>query len=143
MYELESVSILLGEKEFAGYKNTEINQYYFAERVAQFGVLDFGYIEAGQSKKISLAANNISSPILVDSIVVTAPGTTGDEVEFKIYRNGQPIAHQKFSNIEMPLNHPSLILTPDLEIEVIPKYDSAVFIYVKPVDILFRATPTV
>ncbi len=140
MYELETVSILLGDKEFTGYKNTETNQYYFAERVAQFGVLDFGYVQAGQSQKIRLA-DFISSPILVDSIVVTSPGTTGDEVQFKIYRNGQQIAHQKFSNNDMPFNHPSLILTPDLEVEVIPKYSSAVFIYCKPVNIIFRATP--
>ncbi len=141
MYELENVSILLGDKEFVGYKNTETDRHYFAERVAQFGILDFGYIQAGQSKKIRLE-NFISSPVLIDSIIVTAPGTTGDEVKFNIYRNGQQIAYQRFSNNDMPFNHPSLILTPDLEVEVIPKYSSAVFIYCKPVDILFRATPT-
>ena len=141
MYKLENVSILLGDKEFTGYKNIETNQHYFGERIAQFGILDFGYINGGQSKKIRLA-DFISSPILVDSIVVTAPGTTGDEVKFSIYRQGQQIAHQRFSNNDMPLDHPSLILTPDLEVEVIPKYNSAVFIYCKPVDIIFRATPT-
>ncbi len=141
MYELIKVPILLGDKEFLGYRNIETNQHYFAERVAQFGILDFGYIQAGQSKKIRLE-NFISSPVLIDSIIVTAPGTTGDEVKFNIYRNGQQIAYQRFSNNDMPFNHPSLILTPDLEVEVIPKYSSAVFIYCKPVDILFRATPT-
>ncbi len=140
MYQLETVSILLGDKEFVGYKNIETDRYYFAERVAQFGVLDFGYIQAGQSKKIQLSSF-ISSPILVDSIVATNPKTTGDEVQFKIYRQGQQIGHQKFSNNDMPFNHPSLILTPDLEVEVKPKYSSAVFIYCKPVDIIFRATP--
>ena len=140
MYQLENVSILLGDREFTGYKNTETNQHYFAERVAQFNVLDFGYINGGQSKKIRLE-NFISSPVLIDSIIVTAPGTTGDEVKFNIYRNGQQIAYQRFSNNDMPFAHPSLILTPDLEVEVIPKYSSAVFIYCKPVDIIFRATP--
>ena len=140
MYELETVSILLGDREFVGYRNIETNQHYLAERVAQFGVLDFGYVQAGQSKKIRLS-DFISSPILVDSIVATNPKTTGDEIQFKIYRQGQQIAHQKFSNNDMPFNHPSLILTPDLEVEVIPKYNSAVFIYCKPVDIIFRATP--
>ncbi len=142
MYQLEKVPILLGELDFEGYKNTETNKHYFAERVAQVGILDFGYIEANQTKKISLSANNIVAPVLVDSIVVTAPGTTGDEVELKVYRNGQQIAFQRFSNGQMPMDHPTLILTPDLEVEVIPKYNSAVFIYVKPVNILFRATPS-
>ena len=142
MFGLEKLSVLLGNASFTAFKNTLTNEYLFAERVKQLGVLDFGFVQANQTSRISLAANQITSLVCVESIIVTAPGTTGDEVTVKVFRNGQQIAYQRFSNNDMPLKHPPLVLTPDLEVEVQPKYDSAVFIYVSPVDLIFRATPS-
>lgn len=141
MWNLESISIPLGSKNFQGFRDPNQDLYYSAERVALYGILDFGFVNRNDTQRISLADNNITTSILLDSIIVTAPGTTGDELQVRLYRDGQQIAKQKFTNNQMPLDHPFTVITPDVEVEVEPRYDSNVYMYFRPVHIIFRAVP--
>lgn len=141
MWNLTPTNIALGDKNFEGFIDNN-GKHYFAERIPIYGILDFGFVQSNTNKLISLAANNITSPIILESIIATAPGQAGDQVEVHLYRNGQPLAFQIFGNDEIPLDHPCTVLTPDIEVEVKPKYDCTIFMYFKPVHLLFRAIPT-
>lgn len=142
MWNLEKISVNLGENEFLAFKDTNTNQHYFGERIPVYGILDFGFLQASATATISLANNGITVPVILDSLAVTAPGTTGDEVTVDLIRDRAIIATQVFKNDEMPFSHPTIVLTPDLTVRVQPRYDCAVYMYVKPVHILFRATPS-
>lgn len=141
MWNLEQTVATLNNQEFLAFKDVDTNLHYFGERVPVYGILDFGFINADNTETINLANNGITVSVILDSICVTAPGTTGDEVAVDLIRDRSVIATQVFKNNQMPFDHPTIILTPDLTIRVKPKYDCAVYMYVKPVHVLFRAVP--
>lgn len=141
MWSLNEASIALGNLNFEGFIDGN-NNYYFAERTLTYGILDFGVVGANQTRKISLTVNNITAPVIVESIVANVPGSVNDEVKVTLFRGAEQIAYQLFNKEEMPYKHPPLILTPDLSVEVQPTKEASIFIYVRPVHILFRAIPS-
>ena len=148
-YQLDLTSQLYGNREFLAHnlKGATANddRYLFAERVPTFGVLDFGFLTANSTAQINLAANGITSPVLLRSVIALSTNTTNDEVEFNFYHNDGTnlilMGQQKYTSDEMPVELPPTILQPSLVVEVIPRYDSWVWAYVQPVHLAFTATP--
>ncbi len=142
---LQPIALPYGNTDFQAYLNTANNQAYFADRIAEYGVLEFGALAANQTKKLDLGAKGLTSPIILRSLYVFSSSTTNDEIkEFVIYRknangNLSRFATQRFSNNEMPYQFPNGgILFPFNVIEVKPRYNTEnILAYVQPVNILF------
>jgi len=142
---LQPIPLLYGDTNFQAYLNSATDRAYFADRVAEYGILEFGAINANQTKRLDLGAKGLTSPIILRSLYAFSSVTTNDEIrEFIIYRkdaNGNltQFATQFFSNNEMPYQFPNGgILFPFNVIEVKPRYDTEnILAYVQPVNILF------
>ena len=148
VYGLQPISLSYGDTDFQAYLNTVTLQGYFAGRVPEYGILEFGSIAANQSKRLDLGANNLTSPIILRSLYVFTSSTTGDEIkEFIIYQKDENgnltrIAKQRFNNKEIPYQFPDgAILFPFNVIEVTPKYKTDnIIAYVQPVNVLFSVS---
>lgn len=126
IYQLEDTSEIFGNNEYQAIKNTITNKAYFAERIPEIGILNFGEISGNRSKTINLAQKGINSPIMITSAYVFAPQTTNDEIRMFVYQNinGNSIrvAQQRFTNGEMPKAFPyGGVLFPFNSIEVTPR----------------------
>ena len=143
---LEKASVVLDGVDFAASKETNSNEHYFDARVDVKGILNFGYISKGEELRIDLEANNITAPIIIDSIVALAKDSTADEIVFNLYQKVNDelvkVGKQRFSNGQMPVDFPDGIITPDMVLGVTPtKTDATIVVYVKPVKVLFEAFP--
>ncbi|MGD1920403.1 MAG: hypothetical protein ACFCAD_16890 [Pleurocapsa sp.] len=110
------------------------------------GELAFGLVPKNQETKISLADNNINTPIIIDSIVAMAGNTTRDEIIFTLYKvvNGQDVrvGVRRYSISQMPTDFPVGIIYPDMFVGVYPtRADSTIMVYCKPVIKAFTAVP--
>ncbi len=92
-----------------------------------------------------LAANNVTSSILIRSVYAFSGSTSNDEIWFYIYQKDEAgvstrIAQQRYYNNEMPYSFPfGAVLTPNMVIEVKPKYNvDNLFIYFQPVNVIAR-----
>ena len=147
-FAIETHSVVLDGNDFDAVKNTATGQHYFAERVPVLGILKFGFVTQNIEKKMSLADNFVSSPLIIDSIVAITPDGTSDELKINLYRNignGDVLeGSMRFSNEQVPVEFPDGIIDPNMTIGVIAKRGNAdVTIYVKPVRVLFTAVTTV
>ena len=145
-FELKPTSVVLDGVDFAASVETTQDKYYFDARIDVKGILNYGTVAKDKEVKIDLAANGISAPIIIDSIVALAQNSTADEIIFFLYRKigGREIrvGVQRFSNGEMPVDFPDGIITPDMVLGVMPtSTDATIVVYVKPVKILFEAVP--
>lgn len=143
---LESSYAVLDGNDFSTQKEVNSNKHFFSERTKVVGILNFGYVPKNEERKINLAANGITSPIIIDSLIAFAQTSTQDEIFFYLYSNftGQEIklGTQRYSNSEMPIEYPDGVIFPDMTIGVKPtKADTTVVVYAKPVEILFEAVP--
>ena len=143
---LEDNYVVLDGNEFATQKNTNTEKHYFESRVEVKGILNFGFVDKGEEKVIDLGDSEVTSPIIIDSIVALTDSGTADEVEFNLYTaaNDQRIliGKQRFSNNQMPVEFPDGIIFPDMALGVVPKRSGAqIMVYVKPVKVLFMAYP--
>lgn len=142
IYQLEDTSELFNETEYQTVKNIVTNKTYFAERIAEVGIINFGGISANKRKKLNLGDKGITSPIMITSVYVFSPQTTNDEIRVLIYQRDDrgrefTVAQQRFSNSEMPKSFPyGGVLFPSNSIEVIPRQSvlNCVF-YFRPVRI--------
>ena len=146
-FELVDSPVVLDGNDFDAVKDTETDKHYFLERIKADGILNFGLCFRGIEVQISLADNNINTPIIVDRVVAFTEGMASDEIRFIVYKNVDDtlveLGTQRFSNGQMPLNYPDGIITPDMVLGVKPmKAAATIVVYVKPVKILFEATPT-
>ena len=141
-FDLKSNSVVLDNNDFKALKESESGKHYFADRIPNFGVLNFGYIEALKTREISLAEVGITSPISLVSIYNFASGSVDDQTNFYLKRGTQQIAWLQFKLHEMPFAFPpGAIITPDLTIGVHPKKSSSsVVIYWQPVNIIHSYT---
>ncbi len=145
-FELVDNSVILDGNDFDAVKDSANGKHYFVERIRADGILNFGLVPKGHEVQISLADNNINTPIIVDRVVAFTEGASSDEIRFIVYKNvnGQlvEVGTQRFSNGQMPLNYPDGIITPDMVLGVKPTRSNAnIVVYVKPVKILFEAVP--
>ena len=143
---LEDNYVILDDNEFATQKETTSGRHYFEERIEVKGVLNFGFVQVDQEVRISLADNGIVAPIIIDSIVAFAENAGSNEIYFHLYQNVagrlSRVGVQRFSNAEMPVDFPDGIIYPNMTIGVKPvRADANIVVYVKPVKILFEATP--
>lgn len=143
---LESSYAVLDGNDFSTQKEVNSNKHFFSERTKVVGILNFGYVPKGEERKINLAANGITSPIIIDSIIAFAQNSTNDEIFFYLYSSftGQEIklGTQRYSNNDIPKEYPDGVIFPDMTIGVKPtKQDTTVVVYAKPVEILFEAVP--
>lgn len=146
-FELEDSPVVLDGKEFAAFVETNTGKHYFAERIAVDGILNYGFVRKNEEVLISLADNNINTPLIVDRIVAFAENTTADEIYFTLYesRGGtlHKVATQRFLPSEMPLDYPDGIIMPNHILGVKPSRSNAtILVYVKPVKVLFEAVPS-
>ncbi len=144
--ELIDSPVLLDGNDFDAVKDSANEKHYFIERIRADGILNFGLVPKGTEVQISLADNNIKSPIIIDRVVAFTEGNSSDEIRFIIYRNENgtlvEVGTQRFSNGQMPLNYPDGIITPDMVLGVKPtRSDATIVVYVKPVKVLFEAVP--
>ncbi len=144
--ELVDSPVVLDGNDFDAVKDSANDKHYFIERIRADGILDFGLVPRNTEVQISLADNNINTPIIVDRVVAFTEGTSSDEIRFIVYRNVNgtlvELGTQRFSNGQMPLDYPDGIIYPDLVLGVKPtRSDATIVVYVKPVKILFRAVP--
>ncbi len=145
-FELVDSPVVLDGNDFDAVKDTETDKHYFLERIKADGVLNFGLCFRGIEVQISLADNNINTPLIVDRVVAFTEEMSSDEIHFTVYRNVNgtlvELGTQRFSNGQMPLNYPDGILTPDMVLGVKPtRSDATIIVYVKPVKVLFEAVP--
>ncbi len=146
MFNLQDDYVLLDNKEVAVLQETNSNKFYFAERIAVRGELKFGVVPKNGEVRISLADNNINTPIIIDSIVAFSDESTSDEIVFNLYRSVDGvetlIGTQRYSNTEMPIDFPDGVIYPDMVVGVSPKVDSTIVVYCKPVKVIFQAEPS-
>lgn len=145
---LEDNYVLLDDNEFATQKEVNTNRHYFEERIEVKGILNYGLVPKDTEVRISLADNGVSVPIIIDSIVALSGDSTSDELYFYLYRaeSGKitRVGVQRYSNSQMPVDFPDGIIFPDMVLGVKPvRGDATIVVYVKPVKILFEATPEV
>lgn len=146
-YKLEQDYVLLDGNEFATSKNTETNRHYFDERIANKGILNFGLVRVGEEQIIDLQAEGINSPVIIDSVVAFSSTTEADEIYFNLYfiDDGKLIrsGRQRYSNAQMPVEFPDGIIKPGTLLGVAPRRaDTAIYVYTKPVQIIYEAVPT-
>lgn len=144
--ELKDSSIALDGKEFDALEEINTGKHYFAERIGVDGILNYGLVLKNKEKLISLADNNIKTPLIVDRIVAFSENTTADEIYFTLYESKDETLHklatQRFLPLEMPLNYPDGIIMPNYVLGVRPSRSNAtIIVYVKPVKVLFEAVP--
>lgn len=145
--EFKDSSIVLDDKEFDALEETNTGKHYFTERISIDGILNYGLVQQNEEKLISLADNNINTPLIVDRIVAFAENTTADEIYFNLYelQDGtlHKVATQRFLPLEMPLDYPDGIIMPNHILGVKPSRSNAtIIVYVKPVKVLFEAVPS-
>ena len=145
-FELVDNSVVLDGNDFDAVKDTVTNNHYFIERIRADGILNFGLVPKNTEVQISLADNNIKTPIIIDRVVAFTEGNSSDEIRFIVYRNVNgtlvELGTQRFSNGQMPLDYPDGIIYPDMVLGVKPtRSDANIVVYVKPVKILFEAVP--
>ena len=143
-FELRDTSVVLDGNDFDAVAEVNTGKHYFAERVNVVGILNFGKVSEGKEEQISLADNDINSPIIIDSIIAIPDDNIRDEILFTLYRNTeknlQIIGTHRFFNRDMPLDYPDGIVYPDMILGVKPlRSDAIIIVYVKPVKILFEA----
>ena len=144
--ELVNSPVVLDGNDFDAVKDNESGMHYFSARIRIDGILNFGLVPRNTEVQISLADNNINTPIIVDRVVAFTEGASSDEIRFIVYKNvnGQlvEVGTQRFSNGQMPLDYPDGIIYPDMVLGVKPTRSNAnIVVYVKPVKILFEAVP--
>lgn len=146
-FELKDSSIVLDGKEFAVLEESNTNKHYFAERIGVDGIFNYGLVLQNEEKLISLADNDIKTPLIVDRIVAFAENSIADEIYFTLYESIGGTLHkvgfQRFTTAEMPVNYPDGIILPNHILGVKPiRTDATIIVYLKPVKVLFEAVPT-
>ena len=143
---LERTSVVFDDNDFEAFREVNSSKYYFAERIDIKGKLNFGEVAKEQEVRISLADNNITTPITMEALFAFTSKGTSDEIYLNIYTevgdNITRIGRQRISAGQMPYNIPSGILMPNMTIGVEPtKSDSTIIAYAKPVAVSFEAVP--
>lgn len=143
--QLEEQPILYGETPFKGFKDLDTNQLYFADRIPNRGVLDFGQITSSSRVGLYLAANAINSPVLVKSLHCVSPNNTDDSLTIEVWQGtdytkvANRISLQYYHKTEMPKIYPELILFPDHTVFITAAQDCRVLVYCEPINISFYA----
>lgn len=144
MFQLQPTNQAYQGKNYKLLKDSQ-DSHYLAERIANIGVLDFGTVTASQKKRIDLAAKGMLSPVIILSVYAFSGDTANDEIRFNLYRKDSAgvldkVAYQKYDSNKMPYRFPhGAVLTPDLVIEVEPRYNvDALLIYTQPCNVVFN-----
>ncbi len=141
-YQTEPAIQLYGSNNYLAHKivgaTPEQDRYLFGERMPSFGVINFGYMNAGTTKDFKPIDNGIVSDISLRSIYTFTTAQSNEEVTFKLFSGGQEILEQRISNNEMPYTFPpGAIINPNLTIQVKPRYTTTqLLIYWQPVHVL-------
>lgn len=141
-YELETVSQLYGDAQYLAHKlkgETEADdRYFFGQRIPSFGTIDFGVMQGGSTKSYTPADHGIKSDLMLISVFDFTQNSSGDELTFKLFWQGQELLEQKMSNNEIPYTFPpGAIVNPNITIQVKPRYDSTqILIAWQPVHLL-------
>ena len=141
-YQRESIVQPYGKLEFLAHDisgNIDPRGFNFVgDRVSSYGVINFGYVKGGSSKRIKPIDYGIERDIWLRSIWAFNTSATNDEITMRLYAGRAEFFEQKISNNEMPYTFPpGAILNPNLIFEVQPKYDATqVVLYWQPVHVL-------
>ncbi|MEM8779997.1 MAG: hypothetical protein AAGF26_14220 [Cyanobacteria bacterium P01_G01_bin.49] len=146
MFGLEKSNVVLDDQDFAAFREVNTDDHYHAGRIDVKGMLQYGLVPEDDEVRIDLAANGITTPIMVESIFAITPNGSADEVTFYLYvkQNGNlvKIGQQRVSSGQMPYDIPDGILAPDMVLGIKPtRSDATITVYVKPVAVSFVAVP--
>ena len=145
-FQLEKSNVVIDDQDFAAFKETSSSEHYHAERIAVMGMLQYGLVPKDQEVQIDLEANDIRTPIIVESIFAITPNGSADNVVLALYQKTESglvqIGKQSVSAGQMPYDIPDGILAPDMVLGMKPtRSDATITVYVKPVAITFVAVP--
>lgn len=145
-FALTKTTVTLDDRDFEAFVNEDTNVVYFAERVEVKGILNFGTVAQGTEARISLEDNGITSDMALSELFALTPTGQSDEIYLNLYIKGgssiSRIHKQKISAGQMPYDIPAGVLRPNMIIGVVPSQSNLrVVLYVKPVSVLFEATP--
>ncbi len=141
-YQLESTTQLYGDNLYLAHNlrgtGRENDRFLFGQRVPSFGIISFGAMAAGRTKRITPADRGINSHIMLRSIYDFTTSATADEVTFKLFEGETEILEQRVFSSEMPYTFPpGAIIDPRYTIEVKPRYATTqLLIYWQPVHVL-------
>lgn len=117
---------------------TEDDRYFFGQRIPSYGILDFGQMAEGTTKRIALTDAGINSQILLRSIYAFVTDTTDDKIMFRLFQGITKMVEFQFDSGIMPYQFPNgIIIDSNLSIEVEPnKAVASLRIYWQPVHVL-------
>lgn len=146
MYQLETTKQIYGDSEYLAHnikgQTTEDDRFLFGMRVPSYGIFSFGALASGQTRRVVLAQEGITSPISLTSVYAFGDNTNNDEIYFRLFsgtgRAAQEIAQQRIISNDMPFQYPKgAIIDPSLSIEVEPRYKvTQIVMYWQPVHVL-------
>ena len=141
-YQRSSIVQKYGDQNYLAHQirgNTQTDPYNFvADRVSSYGIINFGYIKGGKTKRVKPLDLGIEQDILLRSLHNFTTNSTGKEVTIKLFLQNQEFLEQQITDSQMPYTFPpGAIVNPNLELEVRPKYDTMqLLVYWQPVHII-------
>lgn len=113
------------------------------DRVASFGIINFGAMAAGKSKEFTPIRHGINEEISARSIYSFTTSGNNDEITYRLLANDNrgnsaEIYEQRLTNSDMPYEFPpGAIVNPYMTIQITSKYNAvAVVLYWQSVHIL-------
>lgn len=108
------------------------------DRVPSYGVINFGAINGGATKRFLPSQFGFASDIMLRSLYPFTLDGTKDETTLRLYQGNSKISEWKLSNSDIPFRFPEgAIINPNISIEVRPKiFVSQLLLYWQPVHVL-------
>ena len=108
------------------------------DRVPSYGVINFGGMNGGSSRRFLPSSRGIFSDMMLRSLYPFTLDGTKDETTLRLYQGNIKISEWRLGNDDIPFRFPEgAIINPEIAIEVKPKLPvSQLLLYWQPVHVL-------